>query len=122
MKKKVVVAMSGGVDSSLAAYLLKEKGYEAIGATMCIGMPDQEETGRGRCCGFSDMEDARRVALQLGIPFYVFHLRDQFEREIILFSSAEPVELVSNRPKKLHTLIQHSSRVLSIPAKPSAST
>jgi tRNA-specific 2-thiouridylase len=89
MKKKVVVAMSGGVDSSLAAFLLKEKGYEVIGATMCIGILDREESSLGRCCGFSDMEDARRVALQLEIPFYVFHLRDQFEREIIRYFCEE---------------------------------
>ena len=89
MKKKVVVAMSGGVDSSLAAFLLKEEGYEVIGATMCIGILDREETSLGRCCGFSDMEDARRVALQLEIPFYVFHLRDEFEREIIRYFCEE---------------------------------
>ncbi len=76
--------MSGGVDSSLAAFLLKEEGYEVIGATMCLGIPDREATP-GRCCGLSDMEDARRVALQLGIPFYVFHLREEFDREVIQY-------------------------------------
>lgn len=75
--------MSGGVDSSTAAWLLKKEGYEVIGATMCIGTPDRSETGLNRCCGFWDIEDARRVALQLGIPFYVFQFREEFEREII---------------------------------------
>jgi len=82
-KKRVVVAMSGGVDSSVAAWLLKEQGYDVIGATMCIGTTDTDGEGAARCCSLSDIEDARRVALQIGIPFYVFHLREAFEKEII---------------------------------------
>ncbi len=83
MKKRVVAAMSGGVDSSITAWLLKEMGYEVIGATMCIGATDQTPSGPGRCCGLVDIEDARRVALQLGVPFHVFYLRDEFEKEIV---------------------------------------
>jgi tRNA-specific 2-thiouridylase len=92
MKKRVVVAMSGGVDSSTAAWLLKNKGYEVIGATMCIGTLDRNETGGNRCCGFSDIEDARRVALQLEIPFYVFQFKEEFEKEIIDYFCKEYME------------------------------
>lgn len=81
--------MSGGVDSSTTAWLLREKGYEVIGATMCIGTTERTQGGPVRCCGLADIEDARRVALQLEIPFHVFHLREEFEREIIEYFCEE---------------------------------
>jgi tRNA-specific 2-thiouridylase len=83
--------MSGGVDSSTTAWLLKEKGYEVIGATMCIGLMERNQGGPTRCCSLSDIEDARRIALQLEIPFYVFHLRTEFE-EIIQYFCKEYVK------------------------------
>jgi len=81
--------MSGGVDSSTTAWLLKEKGYEVLGATMCIGVTDKTPGSPARCCGLADIEDARRVALQLEIPFYVIHLREEFEEKVIRYFCEE---------------------------------
>lgn len=85
MKKKVVVGLSGGVDSSVAAYLLKEEGYDVIGVTMQIWQEQdvftQEE--EGGCCGLSAVEDARRVAQILDIPYYVMNFRDVFQKNVI---------------------------------------
>lgn len=84
MTKKVVVAMSGGVDSSVAAALLKEQGYDVYGITMRLS--DRQETeGRkfGGCCGSKDFYDARSVAQTLGIPHYSFDYVDHFRQSVI---------------------------------------
>ncbi len=81
MKKKVVVGMSGGVDSSVAAYLLKEQGYDVIGVTMQIWQDEEEGTKEadGGCCGLSAVEDAGRVAEKLEIPYYVMNFKQEFK-------------------------------------------
>ena len=73
-KKKVVVGMSGGVDSSVAAWLLKEQGYDVIGVTMQIWQDEDEfkQQEEGGCCGLSAVEDARRVAARLGITLLCY--------------------------------------------------
>ncbi len=79
--------MSGGVDSSVTAALLKEQGYEVIGMTMQIwdysSFTDQHGDQFGTCCSLDDVYDARRVAEQLDIPFYVVNFEDDFQREVI---------------------------------------
>jgi tRNA-specific 2-thiouridylase len=77
MSERVVVAMSGGVDSSVAAALLVERGVETIGVTLHLAGSDS------RCCSLQDADDARRVAERLGIRFYVANFKDRFRSEVI---------------------------------------
>jgi len=83
--KKVIVGMSGGVDSSVAAYILKQQGYDVTGVTMQIWQDETEEcqSENGGCCGLSAVEDARRVANMLGIPYYLMNFKDDFRRSVI---------------------------------------
>jgi len=83
---KVVVAMSGGVDSSVAAAILKEEGHQVIGVTMQIWPSDKQACEVDRfdgCCGLSAVEDAKRAAYKLGIPHYVMNFRDVFAQKVI---------------------------------------
>jgi len=81
-KKRVVVGMSGGVDSSVAAALLQEQGYEVIGATMCFNLGDSGRK-KGGCCSLQGIEDARRVAHKLGIKHYVLNMGKALEERVI---------------------------------------
>lgn len=83
-KKKALIAMSGGVDSSVSALLMKKAGYDCIGVTMKLY--GNEEIGAGRvntCCSLADTDDARSVAFKIGIPYYVFNFKDDFEDKVI---------------------------------------
>lgn len=85
MAQKVVVGMSGGVDSSVAAYLLKEQGYDVIGVTMQIWQNDETQLieENAGCCGLRAVDDARSVAQMLDIPYYVMNFREEFKTCVI---------------------------------------
>ena len=81
---KVLIAMSGGVDSSVAAFLMKEQGCQCIGATMKLFHNEDIGVKRTKtCCSLEDVEDARSAAFRLGIPYYVFNFSDDFKGQVI---------------------------------------
>lgn len=84
MAERVVVAMSGGVDSSVTAALLQEQGYEVLGVTMKLWDGPETATAHHKtCCTLDDVSDARRVAARLGIPFYVVNFKSQFTEHVM---------------------------------------
>lgn len=116
-KKKVVVGMSGGVDSSVAAHLLKEQGYEVIGVTMQIWQDEdravQEENGG--CCGLSAVDDARRVSQDLDIPYYVMNFKKEFKENVMDYFVKEYLQgktpnpcIACNRYVKWESLLKRS--------------
>ncbi len=130
MKKTVVVGMSGGVDSSVAAFLLKEQGYQVIGVTMQIwqdGEPDvvngnscgnEECMSGGSCCGSSAVEDARRVAEVLDIPYYVMNFKQEFKQQVINYFVDEYLHgrtpnpcIACNRYVKWEALLKRSLEI-----------
>ncbi len=88
-KQRVLLGMSGGVDSSVAGYLLREQGYEVIGVTMKVWPQDCISRAEDKCCGPQAIADARGVAHSLSIPHYVVDEADQFERLVIDYFSSE---------------------------------
>jgi tRNA-specific 2-thiouridylase len=115
--EKVVVGMSGGVDSSVAAYLLQKQGYDVMGITMQIWQDEDvcsmEENGG--CCGLSAVEDARRVADVLNIPYYVMNFKKEFRENVIDYFVAEYLEartpnpcIACNRYVKWEALLKRS--------------
>lgn len=120
MKSKVVVGMSGGVDSSVAAYLLKEQGYEVIGVTMQVWQEEDplQQAQQGGCCSLSAVEDARRVAETLGIPYYVMNFRREFKENVMDYFVAEYLRgrtpnpcIACNRYVKWESLLQRSLEI-----------
>ncbi len=88
---RVIAAMSGGVDSSVTAALLSEEGYDVIGVTMRLGTYDVDEIDSGKplCCSLESVENARRVAAQLGIPFYAVNYEEDFARDVVNYFCEE---------------------------------
>lgn len=82
-RKKVMIGMSGGVDSSVAAYILKQQGYDVTGVTMQIWQGEKEQ--EGSCCSLTAVEDARRVATKLDIPYYVINFKKVFDEKVIQY-------------------------------------
>ena len=119
-RKKVVVGMSGGVDSSVAAWLLKEQVYDVIGVTMQIWQEEDEQVQEenGGCCGLSAVDDARRVASSLGIPYYVMNFRKEFKEHVIDYFIDEYLHgrtpnpcIACNRYVKWESLLERSRRI-----------
>jgi tRNA-specific 2-thiouridylase len=89
--KKVIVAMSGGVDSSVAALLLKQEGHDVVGVTMRLYSIEEKDlpTYYKGCCSLDDVEDARRVCEMLGVPHYVFNVQREFQAHVIDYFLSE---------------------------------
>src|SRR5437588_4930035 len=88
-KQRVLLGMSGGVDSSVAGYLLREQGYEVVGVTMKVWPQDCISRAEDKCCGPQAVADARSVAHSLGIPHYVVDEADLFEQTVINYFASE---------------------------------
>ena len=88
--EKIVIAMSGGVDSSVAAALLKQRGREVVGISLQLWNYSADSTERfGTCCSLDDLGDARRVADEVGIPFYILNMEKEFKEEVVDYFVSE---------------------------------
>ena len=89
VEKKAIIAMSGGVDSSVAALLCQQQGFDCVGVTLALtdnsdrGLPEEAFPGERTCCSVDDVADARSVAFRLGMPFYVFNFKEAFRRQVM---------------------------------------
>lgn len=85
MRRRAIIAMSGGVDSSVAALLMQRAGYDCVGATMKLYENEDVGLSNGHtCCSLEDVEDARSVALRLNIPFYVMNFAEDFRKKVMM--------------------------------------
>ena len=99
VKKRVIIAMSGGVDSSVAAALLVKKGYDAIGITMKIWPKDMcDNMAEKSCCSLEGVTYARSVAEDLGMPYYVLDLHDEFEKNVTEYFCRQYLEGLTPNP------------------------
>ncbi|MBC8074741.1 MAG: tRNA 2-thiouridine(34) synthase MnmA [Chloroflexales bacterium] len=112
---KIMVAMSGGVDSSLVAALLHDQGHDVTGVTMHLWEGDDEGVGPSQCCSLEMTADARRVCQHLGVPYYVFNYQKEFRRSVIEYFMQEYAHgytpnpcLACNRDLKFRFLLDRS--------------
>lgn len=118
MSEKVLVGMSGGVDSSVAALLLKKQGYEVVGVTMNVWQKECETTSEKACCAIDAVNDARDVCNKLGIEHFVLNFRDDFKKNVIDYFAKEYMEgktpnpcIACNRYVKFETLLNKAINI-----------
>jgi tRNA-uridine 2-sulfurtransferase len=87
--EKIVVAMSGGVDSSVAAGIMKERGFDAVGVSLQLWNYSNADSRFGTCCSLDDLADARRVAERVGIPYYILNMEKKFKEEVVDYFISE---------------------------------
>ena len=87
--EKIVVAMSGGVDSSVAAGIMKERGFDAVGVSLQLWNYSNSDNRFGTCCSLDDLADARRVAERVGIPYYILNMEKKFKEEVVDYFISE---------------------------------